>query len=52
MALVPLRNDGLRGELTTGWISYQYGEKEKAPVARYVKRSSCPTEFLTLIYLP
>ena len=52
LALVPLRNDGLRGELTTGWISYQYGEKEKAPVARYVKRSSCPTEFLTLIYLP
>lgn len=37
IALIPLEKEGLSAEITTGWISYSYGVKERAPIVKYSK---------------
>ena len=49
IALIPLEKEGLSVDVTSGWISYSYGVKKKAPIAKYSKSSASPI-FVTVVY--
>lgn len=50
LILVPLATDGLSVRIFDGWVSPSYGCKAPAPVACYSKRTTVPTEFITLLF--
>jgi uncharacterized heparinase superfamily protein len=50
MIIFPFKSDGLELSVEQGWVSYSYGTKTEAPVARYRKSAELPVEFLTLFY--
>jgi hypothetical protein len=49
IALIALEKEGLSVDVTSGWISYSYGVKKKAPIAKYSKSSASPI-FVTVVY--
>ncbi len=51
LAIVPLKRDDLTLDLLSGWVSYGYGVRIKAPIARYTKKTVLPTELVTMLYL-
>jgi len=48
--VTPIRPDGLKSSVEQGWISHGYGTKIEAPVVRYRKLTSLPTELLMIFY--
>lgn len=49
-AIIPLETEGLSVEILDGWVSYQYGVKEKASNVKYSKNGQVPTCFCNIIY--
>jgi len=48
IALIPWGRESLSANVTSGWISYSYGVKERAPIVKYSKNSASTT-FLTIL---
>jgi len=46
----PLGQDELNLNIEDGWVSYSYGTKVRAPIARYSKSVEVPSEFITMLY--
>ena len=50
LLVIPVNCSGVSLSIEEGWISYSYGVKTKAPVVKFAKESTCPTEFITILY--
>lgn len=50
LAIVCLETKGVSLEVAKGWVSYRYGVKTEAPVAKYSKKSQAPTTFCYALY--
>lgn len=42
--------DGIRSTIKTGFVSTQYGEKQKAPIVSFSRHSLGPTHFCSVLY--
>lgn len=50
LVIIPLLTEGVSVEISDGWVSCQYGVKEKASIVRYSKKSHAPTNFCNIFY--
>ena len=50
LMIMQMEDSELNLSLLDGWISYSYGTKEKATIAKYSKISSLPATFTTALY--
>ena len=50
LVVVPLEAENLSLDIAEGWVSYRYGAKETAPIAKYSKIATIPTSFTFLLH--